>query len=529
MPLQRGDSPLNTTLGKFVANIGYGGIRGGVLLANTLVLTPILISRLGRDQFAILALVTPFLRYGFNGVFDLGLATGLVRFLSRDFASGDHASINRYCTSSFWLYVTAGASLLVLYQLASPSLLHSLLGLDVRLYVTAQTALRQFLWIYAILLLSNPFFALLMGVQKVHLSHVVGTVSLLIELIGILVLVPLGITLSRVVFVYAVGAIVCALLCVILAYYHFPHLRLRLQSVSGRSILDLAHYTTRWSVTVSTSLLAPVIDKLILARFVGLSYVAIYEAAAKLIEILKRATQLLLLPIFPLAGAALANQTKEQRQAFYQRVFGANLVLSAGLYLIPMTVIFGIMRIWLGPELSGPAGWAFVVLSSTGFMLALVTPAALILAGTGRMRLLVTTGLTALSLNLFLSSILAKHLGFRGLLAGTALAYVGQSLLILVGLQRWKEFTLNVRSFIRMGLVVVCGAVVPGLVLVAIFGREPGAAKLVALGAAEIAIYCAALFTFEDNRKLAVIVTMHGRKIVGAWLVGRRTGQISQG
>ena len=133
-----------------------------------------------------------------------------------------------------------------------------------------------------------------------------------------------------------------------------------------------------------------------------------------------------------------------------------------------------------------------------------------------------------LSLNLFLSSILAKHFGFRGLLAGTALAYVGQSLQILVGLQRWKEFTLNVRSFIRMGLVVVCGAVVPGLVLVAIFGREPGAARLVALGAVEIAIYCAALFTFEDNRKLAVIVTMHGRKIVGAWLAGRRTGQISQ-
>jgi len=280
-------------------------------------------------------------------------------------------------------------------------------------------------------------------------------------------------------------------------------------------------------VTVSTSLLPPVIDKLILARFVGLSYVAIYEPAAKLVEILKRATQLLLLPIFPLAGAAATNQTKEQRQAFYQGVFGANLVLSAGLYLIPMTMIFGIMRIWLGPELSGPAGWAFVVLSSTGFMLALVTPAALILAGTGRMRLLVTTGLTALSLNFLLSSILAKHFGFRGLLAGTVVAYGGQSFLILTSLQRWQEFTLNVRPFIRMGLVVLCGAVVPGLVLVAIFGQELGAAKLVALGALEIAIYCVALLTFEDNRKLAVKLTMHSRKGIGAWLVRRRTRQMS--
>src|SRR5205807_1929872 len=134
-----------------------------------------------------------------------------------------------------------------------------------------------------LLLLSNPFFALLMGVQKVHLSHAVGTVSLLIELIGVLVLRPFGVTLSRVVLVYAVGAILSTLLCVVLVRLNFPHLRLRMGYVSRRSIRELVHYTARWSVTASTSLLAPVIDKLILARFVGLSSVAIYESAAKLV------------------------------------------------------------------------------------------------------------------------------------------------------------------------------------------------------------------------------------------------------
>jgi len=392
-----------------------------------------------------------------------------------------------------------------------------------RLYVTARSALWQLLWIYALLLLSNPFFALLMGIQKVHLSHVVGTVSLLIELIGALALLPLGFTISRIVFIYAVGALLSTLLCVILVRRHFPYLDLRMESVSRRSILDMVHYTARWSVTVSTSWLSPIIDKLILAYFVGLSYVTVYEAAAKLVEILKRATQLLLLPLFPLAGAVVPNQSEEQMQTFYRRIFGANIALNAGLYLIPATLSFGILRIWLGPELSGRAGLAFSVLAITGFSLALVYPAVLILAGTGRMGVLVTTGLTALALNIFVSPILARQFGFQGLLAGTAFAYGGQSLLILASLQRRKEFALHPGSFLQ-GLVAVGSAVITGLILVTTFGQELSVGKLVALGVINIAVYCVAVLTFDANRKIAVSVTLHGGKMIEAWLAGRRRG-----
>jgi O-antigen/teichoic acid export membrane protein len=511
-----------------MANVGYGGIRGVVLFVNALVLTPILIFGLGKEQFAVLALVTPFLRYGFNGVFDLGLATGLVRFLSRDFAAGNYKGISGYFASGLLLYALAGVLVLGLYRLVSSLVLPSLLGLHGQLNAATGMALWHLLWVYVLLLLSNPFFALLMGVQKVHLSHAVGTVSLLIELIGVLVLVPFGVTLSRVVLVYAVGAILSTLLCVVLARRNFPHLRLRLDSVSRRGIRELVHYTARWSVTVSTSLLAPVIDKLILARFVGLSSVAIYEAAAKLVEILKRATQLFLLPLFPLAGAMAPSQTKEQTQVFYRRVFSANLAVSAGLYLIPATLTFGIARIWLGPELSGPVGWTFLVLSITAFILAVVGPAVWIFAGTGSMKLLVTTGLVALTLNVFLSSVLAKYFGFRGLLAGTAFAYGGQGLMILAGLQRRKGFNLDVRSVLHAGVVAVGSAVAPGLILVKVFGREVGGTRLVAMGILSVGIYLLALLIFEENRKLMVSVIMHARKMIAARLIGRRAGEMSQ-
>lgn len=521
------EAPLDNTLTKFIANVGYGGVRGGVLLVNTLVLTPILIFGLGTERFAILALVTPFLRYGFNGVFDLGLATALVRFVSRDFATGDHDSVNEYFASALLMYIFGGTTLLLLFRPMSSFVVGSILRLDSSLYATATTALWQLLGTYVLLLLSNPFFALLMGVQKVHLSHVVGTVALLMELIGVLGLVPFGITISRVVLVYAVGSVVSAVLCVVLVRRHFQALDFGIMSVTRRRLFDLAHYTAGWSVTVSTSMLAPVIDKLILARFVGLSFVAIYEAASKLVEILKRTTQLLLLPLFPLAGAAVQSQTEVQAQVFYRRVFGVNLALSAGLYLIPATLSFGIMRVWLGSELGVPAGWAFVVLLTTGFVLAVVGPAVSILAGTGRMRLLVTTGLVALSLNVVLSSALAIDFGFWGLLAGTAFAYGGQGALILTSLQHQKEFALDVRSAIRMGCVAGGSAVIPALAVVMVFGRVHSVAKLAALGIICISLYCLGLLTFEENRRLFVSVTKHAKKMFAASFRAKRTRQMS--
>jgi O-antigen/teichoic acid export membrane protein len=412
--------------------------------------------------------------------------------------------------------------------LLSPVMLPWVLGLNMSVYATAQTALWRLLWIFGLLLLSNPFFALLMGIQKVHLTHLIGTFSLLCELIGILVLVPFGLTMSRVVFVYAAGAILSTLLSIFLVRRHFPKPGLKLVSVSRLTILDLVHYTRRWSVTVSSTLLPPVIDKLILARFVGLSYVALYEAAAKLVEILKRATQLLLLPLFPLAGAVVPNQSEEETQALYRRVFGANLAFNAGLYLIPAALTFGIMSIWLGPEVSGVAGVAFGVLAITQFLLALVFPGVLILAGIGRMGLLVTAGVTAMSLNIFLSPVLTRYFGFHGLLAGTVLSYGGQSLLILIGLQRRKEFALDLGAVLPTAVALAGAAAVPALVLTRVFGQATGGAKLAAFGAVSIVLYCLVLFAFRENRKLAAVIVAHSRKMIETWRVGGKRGAETQ-
>lgn len=498
-------------LESFVTNILYGGLRGSVFFVNTLVVTPLLIFGLGKDLFAILALATPMLRYGFNGVFDFGLATALARVVSRE--SGDYANVNRYVASAVLLYGAGAVFALIVFRLISPFVLDSMLRLDGQPRIAAHAALAQLLMVYVLLLLSNPFFALLVGIQKIHVSHAVGIVSLIAELVGVLALLPFGITLSRVVLVYALAAVLSAAFCVLMARRHFPMLNVRLRSASRAAISELLHYTGRWSVTVSVALITPILDKLILARFVGLSYVTAYEAATKLVDILRRTTQLLLLPLFPMAGAT-PTDSRGDLNLPYERILKINLAMNVGLYLIPATLGLAIMKIWLGSALSRPAGSAFVVLAVTAFVLALAYPAVLILAGSGRLRTLVNAGLWAMGLNICLTPLLAKYFGFAGLLLGTAIVGCAQTLVMLGPLQRQPAFALHAKHLLPLGLATVAAGSIPGVLLGKFYGAEMSAVLLIAFALGNVVLYAAAALAFQENRHVAVSIAHEFRCLV---------------
>lgn len=481
---KKGKSPA-TNLGVFLANAGHGGIRGLVFLGNTLILVPLLITSLGKEQFAILALVTPFLRYGFNGVFDCGVATGVVRHVSRSFAASEVEDTNRSISSAFLLYVIFGAALICLSLLLGPLFIPLVIRSNTELYGSAQIMLGRGVWIYMLFSLSNPFFSVLMGMQRVEATHWIGTASLLIELGGILLLLPVGISVSRVMWVYTGNAAFSLLLSVFLARLYFPALRLSWEYVSVSRIKGILKYGAQFSTTTLAAMLGPVIDKLILARYVGLNVVAFYEAAARLADLLRRATQLFLLPLFPMAGAREDTHTESERHNFYVRAFSANLLVSCGLYLVPASLAVAIFHVWLGPG-SRFAATAFAVLCATVFYQALVAPISMIFAGTGRLKPLMTTAAVGLLLNVTVSPILAHYLGLAGVLAGTLVSYGLVSLLFLIWSLRITEFAIPLSALIRVGTLTVLAALLPGLLLTLVLrlgDQPPGAWKLFFVGA----------------------------------------------
>jgi O-antigen/teichoic acid export membrane protein len=477
-------------------------------VANTLVLVPLLMLSLGKGQFAVLALVTPFLRYGFNGVFDFGIATGVVRHTSRGFAASDIEGINGYVSSSMVLYVGFGAALVGFYYLLGPSLVSRLIRTDGEFYGTALIMFERAVWIYLLFSLSNPFFAVLMGVQKVEATHWIGTASLLIELGGMLLLVPVGITVSRVMWVYGANGALSLLLAAFLAWHYVPFLRVSWTLVSWSRIKEILGYGVQFSATTLAGILGSVIDKLILARYVGLSAVALYEGAARLNDLLRRATQLFLLPLFPMAGAREKTRTESERQNFYTQAFSANLLVNSALYLIPASLAFGIFRLWLGPG-SQLAAVAFLVLSVVAFWQALTCPITMIFAGTGRLKPLMTSALVSLLANVTVSPFLARYLGFAGVLSGAVIAYGLVTVIFLVWTQGIAEFAIPLRQLLRIGGLTILAGLLPGTILTLTVGLHEqmlGWVKMLCAGVIAGGAFLAVSLSQAEHRRMVLRV-----------------------
>lgn len=425
-----------------------------MFFANGVVTVPILLRCLGQTHFAAFALVAPFLRYGFNGIFDFGIATAVVRHVSRSYAEKDWPQVRAVITGAQVIYLCAGGALFFIAFIALKT------G-GSRMLASANVSFGSallFLAAYVIFLFTNPFFSLLMASGNVAATHLLGAVALLVELVGIVVLSHTALSLYMLGSLYIGNALLCGVIAIALATRQLGHLPLQWHHAAAQ-VPKLLNFSTRYAVTLTSTLCAPLVDKLILAEFAGAAFVAAYEAAFRIAEILKRVTQLMLLPLFPMAGAREKHHIEEKNR-LYRVAFSANLALSVGLYLIPVCMANIIFRGWLGMQTGTQAAIAFRALGGTAFVLALLAPAWSILTGTGRMPVMVCHGVATLILNLLIGAALGRAFGFRGELAGMALAQISVSLAVLVWLSRDSEFKVGSTTPIWMSFYILAAVAI---------------------------------------------------------------------
>ncbi|MGH9394843.1 MAG: polysaccharide biosynthesis C-terminal domain-containing protein, partial [Terriglobales bacterium] len=313
---------------------------------------------------------------------------------------------------------------------------------------------------YGLYAACNPFWGLLIGLHRMAATHALGLVGLLLELAAILVLRPV-LTLAILPWLYGGIAVLCFGLGAFFAARAFPPLRIVSPLGLRSRALGLLSFSGRMSVTNLTATLSPVIDKVIVARVLGLEIVTMYEAASRIAEIGRRLTQLLLLPVLPLAGYDLHRPVAET-QSRYRKLFGFNLLLSAWIFLLPLGLAPLAFHLWLGRP-APDAARMFEWMAVAGFCLSLSSPGITTWAGADRLKLLLVSSLLGLAINLLVSPVLAMRWGLGGLLLGLFLAYGAVNLGVLVFLNRRAETQLEPLATLRLMFAVLA----PSLLLTA--------------------------------------------------------------
>jgi O-antigen/teichoic acid export membrane protein len=410
-----------------IANISAQGIASLV----SLITLPLLLDAFGRPAYGVFVLAGS--TVGFVSLFDFGVGLTTIKSVAGHLEREESQELRRTVGAAAMLYtiigVAAAAGLMVIGYFSGS--LFALQGAEADL-------LRYVLWVYAVAqLVIWPALTgrhVLAGHQRytdivkvsvaVTLANAAAIVAVLATGQGPLVLAAIQATVT------VIGSL--ALAAAALRVVPPPRLVGRIDARALKEILAIG--LPIFTIQISAFVMRQQTDRLILGVFLGVAVVALYEAAAKLGTLVAQVNELTTSAMLPyMTGRHASGDEKGLGTAF---LFGTRYT---GMLLIPVLVGLAalapeLIRRWVGPQREG--GIAETVLAARLLILSQVGPvlysvADPILIGKGRFHIWTPYAVGLAALNLGLSVLLVRPLGFVGVALATLVASATEAPLYL--------------------------------------------------------------------------------------------------
>ncbi|HBY98448.1 MAG TPA: hypothetical protein DEP84_31655 [Chloroflexi bacterium] len=395
-------------------------------------LTPFVLSRLGREYFGIWALTTALLSY--VQLLDLGLGASFVKYVAEHAAQGNHDEINKIISTGFFALGALSVILGGLAILAAPTVV-GLFQINSHLLPTAIAVWRLTLVIFLIDYTFSLFNAVIQGLQRMDMTNAIAIGSACFQAVMTVVILGGGggliqWTLGRL-FVECVTA--CALL---LATQHLlPSLRVRLADTSMGTLRKLAHYGSRIQVARFAELGITQVDKIALGAFVGLGAVSAYELGSRVVMSLKYLAGITTSALVPAASELQARDDRVLFLELYERSSKYLVLVAAPTMAFAVITAPALTLAWLG-EVNSAAVRVVQVLAVGAFIHLLTGSGTMLARGIGRPELEASYTVLLLVLNFVLSLLLIWHLGFTGALMATPIALLIASSFFLIQFHR---------------------------------------------------------------------------------------------
>jgi O-antigen/teichoic acid export membrane protein len=404
---------------KVVRNTFANGIGSVVGILIGLALTPFLIHRLGLAAYGVWALaLTLTFTGGYASLSELGIEGATVRYVAEALADGDMAAVNRTVSTS--LAVFCGIAIVLAPAVAAVAhLLSGIFNISPHLRDAASVCFAVVGAQLALELPARAFVAVLEGSQLFIYYQAVELGRAVLQG-GLYVSVLLaGWGIKGLAFALALSSAVA-----LVAYWLLAHRVVRELSISPRrahrsELRRLVRFgggvfTLRLISTVYSQM-----DRAIVGVALGPRSVGLYEIANKINLSAATIASVSVSAVVP-AAASLRREAALIRDMY---VRGSCYATAASLPFAVAAFIFArpLLLSWIGPRAVPAIGAARLFVAYVALQ-SVQNVGSTMLYGLGRIRLpLIVTG-SATLLNLGLSIVLVKPLGFSGVIVGTLIA-----------------------------------------------------------------------------------------------------------
>jgi O-antigen/teichoic acid export membrane protein len=447
-------------------NVGTTWLSLGVNVVVSIILTPLILHHLGDDAYGLWALVFSFAGY-FN-IFDLGLGSAVVRYVSRFYATRDYERLKRYgdtilfaftCISVFLMLVTVTVSFFV------TSIFHISPGLQ----TTARFLFLMVGGMFAVQFVGDVFLGALGGIQEFWWEYSIKTIAGVLRLILIMIVLDHGLGLLSISIVAVSLSAASYIAGIVIACRRLP-VRLFPKFSDYATLKEILGYSTTTFSSVVAGGLTSTVGTTIIGIFLNTAAITPFAIATKFVQYTNRIIQSSSQIFTPMSSHFDATGELGRLRRVFILGNRACAFLAfpacAGILLLGKSAI----EVWVGPKY----GWcygllALLVVPSTLQFAQLASPK--VLYGTARHLTLGKARLAEAAANIVLSIILLRYYGIWGVALGTAIPKFCSSIFFLPG-HLCRILKVSIKSFLwgaYMWPLVTC---VPMTVVLYAFHRR---------------------------------------------------------
>ncbi|HET9707465.1 MAG TPA: oligosaccharide flippase family protein [Gemmatimonadales bacterium] len=458
------------------------------------VLAPIMIARLGLDQFGVWAVTGALATYA--GLLDLGIGRSLSRFVAVFDAGGRDRAI-RECVGLGLMSVTTVGALAAAAAAASAPILSEQIGVlstaQMRLVALSSVA------IWTLNGYSSVLSAVAIGKRRMVPPNVAGTIGISVNFAFSVAALAASTHLA----VYAAANAAASLVAIVPSFFAMRYLWKA--PYFGMPSRALAKEVLVFGVKNQVGWLADLVnfqtDKVVIALIVDVRAAAVYEIASRVVMGVRGAAILTLSAMIPTTAAQLVREGREVIGDVYRRYTLRSCSIAFPLFMFASVSAPFLLVAWLG---KAPGDSALIVPLLTLAYVAHFTTGggSTISIGAGRPGMVSANSLLIAVLNVALTVALAPWLGLWGVVLGTFLALLlgsirfTQRFLKLFDLP-WRDFFAGV---LPPGALASLLAVPPALLALAV-GTPAGRAGAVVLLAVAALAYIPAYWLVASRRR----------------------------
>ena len=429
---------------QILKNVGSSWFALGINVIVGIFISPFILHHLGDAAFGIWVLI--FSVTGYYGLFDLGIRSSIIRYVSKYTATDDREKLAQFINTALFTYTGIGVVCMVVTALLSSSVEHFF---KIPPEMHSQTRL-LLLMVGASVSLGFPlgvFGGMLEGLQRFYILNWTSIGATLVRAVLIVYFLNRGYGLLTVALLTVGLPIFSSILRAIIVFRVCP-VPLGLKHVDRASFRHMANYGGTTFLVLVASRLRFRTDELVLGTMMSTVAVTWFNIGARIVDYAQEFVSSLAQVFVPMSSQSEATGNLDRVRKIY--IAGNRVCAFLILPITAILILFGkhIIRIWVGARYV-PHSYPVLVVMIIPFALMLAQAASTrVLFGLGKHQTMATITVIEGIANLVLSIALVRPLGIVGDALGTAIP-LSFTCLVFLPRHMKKQIGVPVGTFLR--------------------------------------------------------------------------------